>query len=577
MGVMAVEDRYSDSRTTYSGGVKYVPNYPKRPGDVNPNIPVGQRALSVYNRPYVDSVNTFYFDVANAAATNARLIREAQERARIQAEALRKQREAEALERARRDAQATQMDMFDPSQPGGGVRVTDLGVRPMGGVQGITFAPDFQTTDKQLAEAIAKQRGMYAFPVMTMRNGNTIYQLSNIPPSQAALGGQTPKNPTDFSLVPAAATADALERRTMRQQEDLVKLREGDLTWDQLISAWDGVDQSELDYLYNLKYYQKAVDAWGQPSEITDRVIIGYEDTDPNNPNSELKPIWSEPRVVGLDWQYKQDPDTGNTISGRPVAYLGMSTDPAKLNLVAMNIPTRPKPGSDISEWKAYFNALDSGFVAPKYMPESVMETLQFMPVEQRIAMQKKFIAAHLYETNDPIKFGRISPEDAGIMTSLMSDANNQGITWEQVLDENIMLARKMDRQTAASSGYGGGGGGGGTTVYKQVQYNQTSVAQARSLLIGVLTEALGRYPTDKEVNQFLDMLNKQEKKSPSRTITETTTTGDTTRAVTRMSPSTVDAQALAEEFARGLGGYDESAVNRYLNGLFDSLGEQVV
>jgi hypothetical protein len=155
-----------------------------------------------------------------------------------------------------------------------------------------------------------------------------------------------------------------------------------------------------------------------------------------------------------------------------------------------------------------------------------------------------------------------------------MSLANQQGITWEQALDESIMIANKAKAQAAASYGGGGGGGGGATTIYKQIQYNQTSVAQARSLLIGVLTEALGRYPTDKEVQEFLDIVNKKEKKSPSKTVTKTTTSGDTTRAVTRMTPSDVDVQSLAEDFARGIEGYDENAADRYLNALLDSMGQ---
>ena len=88
-----------------------------------------------------------------------------------------------------------------------------------------------------------------------------------------------------------------------------------------------------------------------------------------------------------------------------------------------------------------------------------------------------------------------------------------------------------------------------------------------------MLTEALGRYPTDKEVQEFLDIVNKREKKSPTKTVTKTTNMGDTTRAVTRTTPSDVDVQALAEEFAQGLEGYNENAADRYLNALLDSMG----
>lgn len=577
------EQRYSDSRSTYNSGIKYVPNYGTRASGVNPNSSNAYRAASIYNLPYRDSVATYY-DISNAAANNARLIAEALERARrareeairrAQEEARRRaeeeeRRRAEAADAAARDqrpgmgmpgpAQATAMMPLEGETPGGGVRVTDPGMTVPSGT---TYSSNFKTTFKNLADKAARETGMFVVTT-ELPNGNKVYSLS---PTNPTAGGPSGRG----DLVPAAS-ADTMDTIMRQRREGLTSLREGDLTEDILINAWRNADPDSIMNMLDLRYYNKAVEVWGEPYEVTEPVITGYDE------NGE--PIFLEEngqvvkQTVGLDWTYRLDEETGARLGGRPVSYLGMSPKPGEEQLLAVNLRRIPAPDADITEWRKFISGLDTAFTAPRYMPESVYSTLQWMPVQDRVQLQKKFLAAGLYETNDPIKFGRVSPEDNAIMTGLMSLANQQGITWEQALDEAIMVADKAKAQAAAAYGGGGGGGGGGaTTVYKQIQYNQTSVAQARSLLIGVLTEALGRYPTDKEVQEFLDIVNKREKKSPTKTVTKTTNMGDTTRAVSRTTPSDVDVQALAEEFAQGLEGYDENAADRYLNALLNSMG----
>lgn len=582
-------ERYSDSRNTYKGGIKYVPNYGNRTSGVNPNSSNAYRAASIYNLPYRDSVASYY-DISNAAANNARLIAEALERARrAREEAIRKARE-EAERRAREEAarraeaaeaaqagtpvsigmpgpaQATSMLPLEGETPGGGVRITDP---TMGVPVGATLSPNFKTDNKALAEQLAKQRGMYVVETTTP-TGRKVYGLSQDNPTNGGPSGR-------MNLVPSAS-ADAMQRiidQRRQRMEGMAGAREGDLTEDILINAWRSADPDAIMDMLDQRYYNKAVEVWGEPYEVQEPVIIGYDED--GNPEFLLDENGNPVKqTVDLDWTYKIDEESGARLGGRPVAYLGMSPERGEEQLLAVNLRRIPAPDADITEWRKFLNSMDTAFTAPKYMPESVYNVLQWMPVQDRVQMQKKFLAAGLYETNDPIKFGRISPEDNAIMTGLMSMANQQGLTWEQVLDESIMIADKARAMAASSGGGGGGGGGGATTTYKQIQYNQTSVAQARSLLIGVLTEALGRYPTDKEVEEFLAIVNKKEKKSPSKTVTQTTTMGDTTRAVTRMTPSTVDVQDLAEEFARGIGGgaeFEENAVDRYLNALLNSLG----
>jgi hypothetical protein len=243
---------------------------------------------------------------------------------------------------------------------------------------------------------------------------------------------------------------------------------------------------------------------------------------------------------------------------------------------IVVNLPPRPAADADIDEWRRYYNGLKSSVATPLYKPESPMETLQRMDVKSRARFQKQLVAAQLISTDETIIPGQMDQTTLETMAGLMAEANFAGITWEVRLSQALQEAAIRKAESSGGGGYGGGGGGGGTTTYKQIQYTQTSVAQARSMLIGVLTEALGRYPTDEEVAEFLKIVNKQERKSPTKTVTRTTTEGDMTRAVSRTTPSTVDAQALAEEFAQGVGGgapAEANAAANYLAGFLESLG----
>jgi hypothetical protein len=101
-------------------------------------------------------------------------------------------------------------------------------------------------------------------------------------------------------------------------------------------------------------------------------------------------------------------------------------------------------------------------------------------------------------------------------------------------------------------------------------------MAQARTTLTAVLKDALGRMPSEQELADFIAMLNEAESKSPTKTVTRTTKTGDNTRAVARTTPSGVDPQQMAEEFAADIGGGAPRAAKAetdYLMGYLSSLG----
>jgi hypothetical protein len=254
--------------------------------------------------------------------------------------------------------------------------------------------------------------------------------------------------------------------------------------------------------------------------------------------------------------------------------YLGLAQ-----GQIAYMMPERPREDAPMSKWEEYSRQLDAAVSIPMYQEKNVLETLYGLGRKGLTEFQKGLVAAGLYDDETSFTYGLIGGVEQQMMRDIMSYANINGITWEQSRDAIFQAAKeKMARDKAiiAAQGGGGGGGGGGTQVYTQTQYTQTSMAQGRSLLVNVLRDALGRVPTEDEVRRFIQMLNAAESKSPMVSTTTTTRAGDETSAVTRMTPSDVDPQLLAEEFAQDIGGgaeYTSNQANRYMNALMQSLG----
>ena len=95
-------------------------------------------------------------------------------------------------------------------------------------------------------------------------------------------------------------------------------------------------------------------------------------------------------------------------------------------------------------------------------------------------------------------------------------------------------------------------------------------------MLAGVLADALGRAPTDSELAQFMAKLNDAESKSPTKTITRYINGGGTRTSISRSTPSDVDPEQMAEEFAQGIDGgkpYEANKRDSYISGLLKSLG----
>lgn len=568
--------RFSDGRSTY------VPNtVPGAPPGVRTPGSLANQALSVYSRP--NWAVGLSADRAAQQALNQRLIQEAMERARERAEEIRRQIEERRRKLEQEQAAQAQMEARGGMGTLGAVPPAQRGLPtvvpsasqgsylPTGeradtvdidagdvNLPGARVSSDFRTDNKALADSMAAKRGMEVVDL-----GNGLYGLRDPRQEPGLLGTEGWTRRVIPGIVSDRMYQSAQRRDSMAEKTEMY---EGSPNFKELALRYEGEGMER----YWSNVHRAQINIWGDPVPITEKRFTGRYDENGMKIYDDV--------VIGWDWDADveapmQDPQTGELLSpaqsNRP-SYLGMIPGD-----IIVNLPPRPAENADIDEWRRYYNGLKSSVATPLYKPESPMETLQRMDVKERARFQKQLVAAQLISTDETIIPGQMDQTTLETMAGLMAEANFAGITWEVRLSQALQEAAIRRAETSGGGGYGGGGGGG-TTTYKQIQYTMTSVAQARSMLIGVLTEALGRYPTDEEVAEFLKIVNKQERKSPTKTVTRTTTEGDTTRAVSRTTPSTVDAQALAEEFAQDIGGgepFEANAAANYLAGFLESLG----
>ena len=260
----------------------------------------------------------------------------------------------------------------------------------------------------------------------------------------------------------------------------------------------------------------------------------------------QFDPEVNNPAIAGRNRGSSMVPGEYSMIPGREV--IGMPAG----RLVA-RMGQRPEPGAPLEEWKRYEQQLRGAIRKPLYTQQEYTQEFNKLGDQGIRNFQKRLVAAGIYSENQPVVLGMLGDVEQSAMSDLMNMANNNGMTYEQVLDELI-----TSRKQAQAAGGGGGGGGG---VNTQVTYSTTSMAQARQILGAVLQKSIGRNPTDEELAQFVKMLNAEEAKSP--TITTSTMAGRT--QTYRTTPTNVDPNNVALQFAKQLGGGDEYRENRAL------------
>lgn len=266
------------------------------------------------------------------------------------------------------------------------------------------------------------------------------------------------------------------------------------------------------------------------------------------------------------------DPTQSGTDGGQK--YIGIDPEVQKSGWVHINMPgPAPGPGASLEEQKAYREAVRQSITPPQYKVGDQMVVAANMGPSQRLDFQKQLRAAGLYEPGDVVHKGVLGAKELALLHDLMGEANQTGLTVKQVLAD---YTEKHNRVLAESrGGGGGGGGGGGITQQTTIQYNPTSIAAGRSMLAGILEQALGRAPSDTELSEYMAMLNAAENKSPVKTVTNYVKSGSSQTSTSRTTPSEVDPAAMAREFAAKIGGGDEMfayQATSYLDKLMQSL-----
>ena len=254
--------------------------------------------------------------------------------------------------------------------------------------------------------------------------------------------------------------------------------------------------------------------------------------------------------------------------------YHGINADMQAAGYISGRVPDIINENATEAEKYEYIKNAQRGlYAAPLYKIGEEYTQLQTMTKSEKFNLQKKMKRAGYYSSGDTIAPGNFQTNDIIYYQAALSEANVAGLTVDQLFE---LRARGVKKLKAAGGGGRGGGGGGAPTRTVDINFSTTTMANGRTLLTKVLQDALGRAPSDEELSQFMAMLNGAESKSPTKTITQYVNSGSTRRSTSRTTPSDVDPEALAEEFAAGIGGGAPMGAKKetdYLMGYLNSLG----
>lgn len=473
--------------------------------------------LSSYNTPTISMATADRID--QAAQIQAEALRRAQEAQRLRLEAMARQAEQQNM-------QQQPLELFGAPMTGPlGRAISSFARDPFGAIGGFltSEAPNFGVTTDAMGNPLTGESVTPKVDTKQKGPDKPGYMQQPVMDQYGNIAGYRYVQIAGRPTTPTAGEFDAYQSsnfdpRVTSKQTGYISLE------DEIKFLEDSFQNRKVN---------AAIEIWGKPDEV-------------ENPDGSKKLVWG---TNGME-------------------YLGLT--PGMVPTPTLNAPG---PDATYDDLVKYRNRLQKQTRKPLYTPDSLNNIFYDLGVPGIKNFQKAALAARLYDTNDVVAFGNISEKDREIMKSLMEQANLNGTTWESQMD---ILLEQAATAKAQGRGGGGGGGGGGNAVSTQIVYSQTSLAQGRTILTAVLKEALGRMPTDQELVDFINMLNEAESKSPVRTVTRTTSGGGRTRSVSRTTPSIVDPQQLAEEFAAGIDGGEPMRAKRetdYLMGYLNSLG----
>jgi hypothetical protein len=171
----------------------------------------------------------------------------------------------------------------------------------------------------------------------------------------------------------------------------------------------------------------------------------------------------------------------------------------------------------------------------PEYETTMIWSTLNQMSTEELAAFRRQAIRAGLFDDNVVLSDVGPTPADANVLGQLMGFANNtRHSSWEAVLAE---ITTNPNPDLGDGSGSGSGSGSeddDGPFTQRQVIYQRTSVDAGRSIIRALMTELIGREPSDGEVRAYTAALNRRESRRP-QIIEQVSEMGDNdTETITR-------------------------------------------
>ena len=507
---------------------------------MNPNAPWAIRAISQYNRPSITQID--YADLERATEYNRLLIEE---------RAAGRYAPDPTAQLGITLAKATQALASDIGQTASTVGQA-VGSAGNWWADQLTYAPSTGVSTGTSAQVnLNSPETYYTAPEklgfrkqQTVGNDGQVIGWSYVPwvtVSTPSISPTTPDAATQLSQNPVAINDQALARSS------------GTLNPSNI---------SDADYYMGARSYmnRRLSSDWN----IYEQAAY-YRDNREANKRIAAIEAYGQPVQTVVNGKTVENWATGGT------TYYGLL--PGEIASYNLDPPSKHAPYED---WVKYVNRMQRADNVPLYKTGTARTEIDNMTIPDYREFQRRLLAAGVYPPTSRFTLGMKSNFEDEKMAELMALANRNGMTYNQVLDLWIQQRNDALASGGLTGGGGGGGGGGGSSTYTQTQYSQTSLSSARSLLSSVLTNALGRLPTDDELKRFVQMLNDAESKSPTITTTSTTSADGSTSSVSRTTPSAVDEQQMATEFAKQIGGgneYNAYSADNYIAGLMQYLG----
>lgn len=182
----------------------------------------------------------------------------------------------------------------------------------------------------------------------------------------------------------------------------------------------------------------------------------------------------------------------------------------------------------------------------------AILQRLGTMSNPERTALQKDLKAAGYLD-----KFRAGVPDDATVkafstllMETARSSTSNKMLTWQDMLDQRITEA-----ETSATE----------KTTTSSVANSITTKESGRGVIWDAFKSAVGRDPSESEINKFMDHLNAKERANPSISTTTTDAQGNSTTSTTGGFDAAAQADTVRQEVMSNPHYAEHQAIANYM------------